>query len=357
MVPIGWALCSSQTVSAQLGEGVGPALKDARKRILALIGLIAVVASAAAVLIGTLSQISASNSSQTTSSQNSGPRIDGTYRVDYNTAAQSKNGTLTPADAVPAFAWSFQSACLDSGCVASAIRLRDGGTDLKAVLDFIDGHWVETHMAEAGTCPGGGSAPHLVAWSLAPGPGDMFTGTQTDMYMGNVCTTVLQTPITLTRTGNAAPTGISPASLPPRVASAADGLHGQYTYTELPHAGGAGAPGDPPKPYPVDVRTFCARNSDNCASLLTSREDVGRDRVQAYQFIVDRWTWGVEVDGTCTAGDVVKGSVHQKLVVDLPLPQPNSNPIGKLAGTATTTYTGDCGDNGTSDISLDRIGD
>jgi hypothetical protein len=332
-------------------------LKDARKRILALIGLLAVVASAAAVLIGTLSQISASHSSQDTSSQTSGPKLDGTYRVDYDTKAQSKNGTLTPADPVPAFAWSFQSACPDSGCVASAIRLRDGGSDLKAVLDFIDGRWVETHMAEAGSCPGGGSAPHLVSWSLTPGPDDTYTGTQIDMYMGNVCTTVLQTPITLTRTGNAAPTGIAPASLPPLVPTAAASLHGQYTYTETPRAPVPPGNGEAPKPYPVDVRTFCARNSDNCASLMTSREDVGRDRVQAYQFLVDHWTWGVEVDGTCTAGDVVKGSVHQKLVVDLPLPQPNSDPIGKLTGTATTTFTGDCGDNGTSDVSLDRIGD
>jgi serine/threonine-protein kinase len=349
-------------VGAPLDEGVGPALKDARKRLLALIGLIAVVASAAAVLIGTLSQMSASKSAETTPTQTSGPKIDGTYRVDYDANAQSKNGTVTPADPVPAFAWSFQSACPDTGCVATAIRLRDGGTDLKVVLDFLDGHWVETHMAEAGTCPGGGTAPHLVAWSLAPGPGDTFTGTQTDMYMGNVCTTVLQTPITLTRIGNAATAGISPASLPPLVASAPQGLHGQYTYTETPRddstgGNGAGNNDEPPKPYPVDVRTYCARNSDNCASLMTSRADVGRDRVQAYQFTVDRWTWGVEVDGTCTAGDVVKGAVHQKLVVDLPLPQPNSDPIAKLTGSAVTTYTGDCGDNATSDVSLDRIGD
>jgi hypothetical protein len=44
-------------------------------------------------------------------------------------------------------------------------------------------------------------------------------------------------------------------------------------------------------------------------------------------------------------------------VVDLPLPQPNSDPIAKLTGSAVTTYTGDCGDNATSDVSLDRIGD
>jgi hypothetical protein len=325
-------------------------MKSATGRIVALVGLIAVVASTAAILIGTFTRAT-KPSSESSSSPTSGPSIDGTYRVDYDAEAQSKNGKPAPAEPIPALAWSFHSACPVAGCVATASRLREGGADLKVVLDLIDGRWVEAHMAEAGSCPGGATAPHLVAWTLEPKPDGTFAGTQTDTFMGTTCTTVLQTPITLTRVGNAAPTAVDPAALPPRIASIAERLHGQYTYTVTKRDGGEA------QRYPVGIRTICARNTINCASLLTSREDVGRDNVQAYQFIADRWTWGVENDGTCTAGDVVKGAVHQKLLVDLPLPQPNSDPITKLTGTATTEFTGDCGENEMSDVTLDRLGD
>ncbi|CAN5767626.1 hypothetical protein BH09ACT7_BH09ACT7_35090 [soil metagenome] len=327
-------------------------MKSATGRIVALIGLIAVVASTAAFLIGSFSSRTSSSSESSSSAPSSGPSINGTYRVDYDAKAQSKNGKPVPADPIPALAWSFRSACPDDGCVATASRLREGGSDLKVVLDLIDGHWVEAHMAEAGSCPGGASAPHLSSWSLEPRPDGTFTGTQTDMFMGNSCTTVLQTPIILTRVGDAVPTAVDPAALPPRIPSIPERLHGQYSYTSTKR--GTEEPGDR---YPVDVRTICARNSVNCASLLTSREDVGRDNVAAYQFLDNRWTWGVENDGTCTAGDVVKGSVHQKIIVDLPLPQPSSDPITQLTGTSTTEFTGECGENETSDVTLERLGD
>jgi hypothetical protein len=323
------------------------------KRVFAIVGLLAVVATAAAVLIGTLSQINASKTAQkTTEDTSTGPKINGTYRIDYDAAAQTKNGKPVPADPIPAFAWSFQSACPDSGCVATAARLRDGGTDVKVVLDYVDGRWNEAHMAEAGTCPGGGTAPHLTSWTLAPGPNDTFVGNQTDMYMGTGCATVLQTPLTLTRTGDAAPTAVNPAALPPRIPSAPESLHGRYTFTQTRRG-----QGDSPPPGSVDIRTVCARNSDNCGSLFTSRQDVGRDNVQVYQYVTDRWVWGAESDGTCTAGGEVKGKVHQTLRVEFPLPQPNSDPIAKLPGSSDTTYTGDCGENESFDVSLDRVGD
>lgn len=326
-------------------------MKSATGRIVALIGLVAVVATTVAFFIGSFTKTT-SSSRESTATQRTGPSIDGTFRVDYDAKAQSKNGKAVPAEPIPALAWSFQSACPDAGCVATASRLRGGGTDLKVVLDLIDGRWVEAHMAEAGSCPGGASAPHLSSWSLEPEPDGTFTGTQTDMFMGNTCTTVLQTPLTLTRIGDAAPTAVDPATLPPRIPSIPERLHGQYTYTVTKRPGGEQA-----EQYPVDVRTICARNTVDCASLLTSRQDVGRDDVQAYQFLTDRWTWGVENDGTCTAGDVVKGSVHQKVTVDLPLPQPNSDPIATLAGTSATVFTGDCGEDETSDVTLARVGD
>jgi serine/threonine-protein kinase len=324
-----------------------------QKRLVAIVGLLAVVATAAAVLVSTLSQISsAPKPGEEPAADTSGPNINGTYRVDYDAKAQTKNGKPVPVDPIPAFAWSFHSACPDTGCVASASRLRDGGTDIQIVLDYVGGRWVEAHMAEAGSCPGGGTAPHLTSWSLAPGPDGTFVGAQTDMYMGTGCATVLQTPVTLTRTGNAMPTAINPSTLPPRIPAAPESLHGRYTFAQTRRGGG-----ESPPPNPVDIRTICARNSLDCGSLFTSREDVGRDNVQVYQFTTDRWTWGVEVDGTCTAGDEVKGTVHQKLIVDLPLPQPNSDPIVNLPGTSTTEFTGDCGENETFDVTLDRVGD
>ncbi len=323
-----------------------------RKRLFAIIGLLAVVATSAAILVGTLTRISAPKASEQATAETTGPGINGTYRIDYDAQGQLKNGKPVPAEAIPAFAWSFHSACPDTGCVATAARLRGGGTDLKVVLDLVDGRWVEAHQAEAGECPGGGTAPHLVSWSLSPAADNTFVGTQTDMYMGTGCATVLQTPLTLTRTGSAAPTGVDPAALPPRIPAAPEGLHGRYTFTQTRRG-----EGESPAPYPVDVRTICARNSVSCGSLFTSREDVGRDHVQVYQFTPDRWTWGAEVDGTCTAGGEVKGTVHQKVLVDLPLPQPNSDPIGTVAGTSTTEFTGDCGENESSDITLVRVGD
>ncbi|MCV7226020.1 hypothetical protein [Mycolicibacterium komossense] len=324
-----------------------------QKRIVALVGLLAVVATAAAVLVGTLSQISsAPKAGQEPPADTSGPTINGTYRIDYDAKAQTKNGKPVPADPIPAFAWSFHSACPDTGCVATAARLRDGGTDIKVVLDFVGGRWIEAHMAEAGSCPGGGTAPHLTSWSLAPGPDGTFVGSQTDMYMGTGCATVLQTPLTLTRVGSAVPAGVDPAALPPRIPAAPEGLHGQYTFSQTRRG-----EGDSPPPNPVDIRTICARNSLDCGSLFTSRQDVGRDNVQVYQFTTDRWIWGVEVDGTCTAGGEVKGTVRQKLTVDLPLPQPNSDPIKNLPGTSTSEFTGDCGENETFDVAVDRVGD
>jgi serine/threonine protein kinase, bacterial len=75
-----------------------------------------------------------------------GPALDGTYRMDFDSANQKINGVITPADAPwqPDW-WAFRSLCGATGCVATADEVDANNisvpTNVSDVLHFGNGQW------------------------------------------------------------------------------------------------------------------------------------------------------------------------------------------------------------------------
>jgi len=124
--------------------------------------------------------------------------------------------------------------------------------------------------------------------------------------------------MTFTRIGDVdVNTVADPNTLPPRVVSPAEALHGRYQQTVAQPNG---------YKYHVDwaVATVCLRTGDRCMSLFHMPP------THAWPLIFDRgtWTYSAEQDSPCSLG----GTSHTKVVVTFPLPQPPQDPITVLTG-------------------------
>lgn len=146
------------------------------------------------------------------------PRLDGTYRLDFDGARQTYNGGSLPT-ADTSSTYSFTSSCTGDGCVANGVLL--SSTDREAVsahnptvtLQFVDGTW-QMSLPYDSPCEQGGSRNQLLTWSLTPQRGsDVLSGTRTVATTGHSCggdaTGSLSQAMTATRVGNAAP-GVLP---------------------------------------------------------------------------------------------------------------------------------------------------
>jgi len=244
---------------------------------------------------------------------NTGP-LTGVYRVDFARIA-SMEGDPPPGAAPTSETWGISSVCRPTGCVATATRLTGETMQIPTiVLDQVgNGGWL---AVSAGTSTCNNAEGELwETFTLQPRPDGSLAGDATE-EMEKGCAN--KRGVTFTRTGDVdVKTLADPNTVPPRVASPAEALHGQYRQTVAQPNG---------YKYHVDwaVATVCLRTGDRCMSLFHMPP------THAWPLIFDRgtWTYSAEQDSPCSLG----GTSHTKVVVTFPLPQPPQDPITLLTG-------------------------
>ena len=244
---------------------------------------------------------------------NTGP-FTGVYRARFGQGATLDD--VSGPGAVPATdTYAVRSACGSAGCMATVSRL-SGEFKLASswVFDQVDGAWVAVALA-TDKCR---DAPAEV-WqvlTLRPGPDGNFSGD----YRGasaNACNE--KRSVTFTRTGDVDINSLpDPSTLPPRVGSPAQALHGRY------HVARKFKKGIPPQQGDQAVITDCLRTGDRCMSYLHSKT-IDTPLV----FSGGNWDLHVEHDDNDPG---CGGLVYAKATGQYALPQPPQDPITLLVG-------------------------
>jgi serine/threonine protein kinase len=223
----------------------------------------------------------------------------GTYSAEFGppTLLDGKPAEGTPAQET----WNVRSVCGGSGCMATASRA-SGNTSLSSALVFDDvgGSWLAVALT-TGKC-GNADAERWQVFSLQPRPSGTFTG---DYSSTGAAGCASKRTVTFTRTGDArVDTSDDPASLPARVVSPAQALHGRYHLTMAFTGGGM-------REYDLVVRTDCLRAGDRCMSFFYSAE-----LVKPLVFANGKWTWTRDDEAECPAG----GASRLKVSMEYPSP-------------------------------------
>jgi predicted Ser/Thr protein kinase len=261
----------------------------------------------------------------------------GTYSVDFGPRTDLSGGALGQGSATEA--WDVRSACGANGCVQTASRA--SGTTLlssKMVFDDVDGHWLAVAV-EQGRCAGANTEIWQV-FSLQPRSGGTLTG-EFSTFSPAGCAD--KRTVTFSRTGDARVDGLEdPASLPPRVVSPAQALHGRYHETLTFSSDGATQEND------FVVRTDCLRGGDRCMSYFYDPKIV-----TPLVFTNGKWTRSANFDTACPTG----GQSHVSLTAEYPLPNPPQDPIAMLTGQGNSKETGSACIGGDFDEKFVRTGD
>ncbi len=244
---------------------------------------------------------------------NTGP-FTGVYRVRFG---QGTNLDDVPASVAAPLTdtYAIRSACRSGGCRATASRL-SGEMRLASttVFDEVDGRWVAVTLA-SDKCR---DAPAEVweVFTLQRRADGAFTGE----YRGaaaNACDE--KRTVTFTRTGDVDVNGLpDPSTLPPRVASPAEALHGHYHFTRSFKKGIPTQQGD------QSVITDCLRTGDRCMSYFHSK-------TTDTPLVFDGVNWILDVehdDNDPSCG----GPVYAKSTGQYSMPQPPRDPIASLTG-------------------------
>ena len=247
-----------------------------------------------------------------TPAPNTGP-LTGVYRVNYAPIA-SMEGDPPPGAGPTSETWGISSVCRPTGCVATATRLTGETMQLPTiVLDQVGDSWLAVTVGSS-TC-NDSEGEVWETFTMQPRPDGTLAGEATEQ-MEKGCAN--KRGMTFTRIGDVdVNTVADPNTLPPRVVSPAEALHGRYQQTVAQPNG---------YKYHVDwaVATVCLRTGDRCMSLFHMPP------THAWPLIFDRgtWTYSAEQDSPCSLG----GTSHTKVVVTFPLPQPPQDPITVLTG-------------------------
>jgi hypothetical protein len=154
---------------------------------------------------------------------NTGP-FTGIYRVDFGRVSNLEG---EPAKGAPPTTetWAVRSVCGNAGCIATASRLTGETMQVPAaVLDQVGGNWLGVSVGSS-TC-GELEGEVWEAFTLQPRPDGTFVGEVTQT-MTKGCAN--KRTVTFTRTGDVDVMGLrSPGTLPARVVSPAEALHGRY---------------------------------------------------------------------------------------------------------------------------------
>ena len=150
--------------------------------------------------------------------------LDGTYRLDFNLAQVTINGSPNPEPNVDNVRWwAFRSVCTSSRCVATGIALDTNNPHVAnksgetAEFHFVEGRWESTPQRRRKDVPecsvendkmGPGADTEAVMWSLQPQPGGSLRGYYTSTVVTSECGLqggVWRTPLVATRTGDLPP--------------------------------------------------------------------------------------------------------------------------------------------------------
>lgn len=296
---------------------------------------VAVLTTVAALIAGCSS--GESGDSSDAAAQSDGPRLDGTYVLDFDVSKRTALGAPAPETEPVSARWAFRSNCSDAGCVATATRMKSDGTAMntRVELDLMDGKWVMVFGEDSRCNAGGQPARVLGAWVLEPQPDNSLTGMWTEITTGTDCPWVVQMPVKATRQGDV-PDNLEvkdPASLEPRKPSKPEGFQGVYTQT-IRTQPDDGQPGI----LSIDVRTFCVRNTDECAS--TQATSINNDpQTTPLTFEGNRWTYKWDRSGMpCPDGAPSQGFGYDEVT----FPDPAQNPMRRLTGVRRLEVAGPC---------------
>jgi serine/threonine protein kinase len=274
----------------------------------------------------------------TSTAPNTGP-FTGVYRADFGPAT-GLDDEPTPGATPSTDTYGLRSACRPAGCVATASRLSGATTYASTlVFDEVGGRWVAVGLGSI-QCP---NTPVEVweVFTLQPRPDGTLTG-QSSGTTSDGCEE--KRTVTFTRTADVDVNSLpDPLTLPPRVVSPAEALHGHYHYTRT------FTNGHPQQQADDAVTTDCLRTGDRCMSYFHSPSGNA-----PLVFGGGNWILDVEQDTTCPSGT---GPAHLKQTSQYSLPQPPQDPITLLSGHGHQEQTGSCGVDVDFDETYTRTGD
>jgi predicted Ser/Thr protein kinase len=264
----------------------------------------------------------------------------GIYRADFGAATNVDGGPISGAGRETA-TWGLRSDCNSERCVATASRVSGGGPPVSSlVFDEIDGNWVAVALGSE-LCDKV-AAEVWIVFTLQPDSDGNLSGDYTAVTSGT-CSGKGQ--VTFNRAGDVDVDSLpDPVSVPPRVSSPAEALHGRYLETTTY------GNGQPQTQADYAVKTDCLRTGERCMSRFHSPLSGFVPLV----FEGGKWTSNLVGNGKCPFG----GDLSQvKWTAEYPLPQPPQDPIQSLTGRGHQEQTGSCAVNTDVYIAYKRIGD
>ncbi|MDT5251108.1 MAG: hypothetical protein QOH07_38 [Mycobacterium sp.] len=337
----------SPTVPAHLGGSPPPPAGDRRPLLIgAALGVAMLIAVGvfAGVKLSQKSDPAAPTASPAptsvapTATPNTGP-FTGVYRANYGPIT-GLNDEPGPDTAKPTDTYAVRSACRPTGCVATASRL--GGTTAfpaPMVFDEIGDRWFVVGLSSV-PCK---TDPATESWevlTLQPRPDGTLAGEFT-ATTSNDC--LAKRTVTFTRTGDVDVEILSdPVTVPPRVVSPAEALHGQYQQSRTFPAVGQ------TQETVFRVDTNCLRTGDRCISFFHGQAG----EAEPLTFGDGNWNLFTDSDNACRGLQM-----HVTKSGRYPLPHPLQNPITLLTGTGQQDQTAPCAGNIAFDETFTRIGD
>lgn len=298
----------------------------------AVLVVVVFAASIAAVIV--LSRRAAEQSTARPGRSNAGPAgaLNGTFiaefgpRTDIFGNAYQGNVVTEKYDGP----WSIRSTCRASGCVATAAYGRLNSNLSALVFDEIDGRWLAVAVTP-GTCDTVSTGVWVI-FTLQPRPDGTLSGEYLEVpqiQCGAPGIRGSSLPakqiLTFRRSGNVNPPvqAADPEAQPPRHASPAQGLHGQYLETMQEQTG--------TYTRSNTVKTYCVRGGDRCMSLAYTALDF-----TPLIFAGQKWTVNFERDVICATG----GAGRYADIREFSLPPAPQDPIPVLKGRAHQQVTG-----------------
>lgn len=301
----------------------------------AVVVVVAVVAVVAAIAVSGPSERGASPAVPTTSGPptpppNTGP-FTGTFDADFGPRTGLHGSPATdPIDAA-AFSetWRLRSACAANGCVASASTGGRFPPVKDVVFDNVGGRWLAVSTSRL-QCRNRTDDEAWNVVSLQPQADGTMSGEATQVSV-NGCAS--KRTVVVTRAAATDVAGLpDPATLPRRVMSPAEGVHGRYD-AQATNAGTT-----PGEILHYAAQTNCLRTGDRCMTLFLDPQIETGDQ---YVFTNGAWTKSVEQPMPCPLG----GTDNVTVSATMPLPQPPQNPIPTLTAHGyadPTTHTTKC---------------
>ncbi|MDG4663428.1 hypothetical protein [Mycobacterium sp. 236(2023)] len=272
--------------------------------------------------------------------------LDGSYIVEYD-GTGTTNGAPVLGQSSGKAGWVFQTACDEDSCVAAGGMIADPenpGAPLKdaRVADYVDGRWVMIHRSEnVVTCTGPNGeelrADGWSIWDIAIAPDMSLRPTITTVGVGDCPSVNVVTPV-MTRVADRLPEFPvpDPTQQPPRTVAAATGFHGSYTSTRTRRGQDA-----EPEVADRNVRTYCLRTGDRCATTATTPGEPGAEfaHLSVFTFGDGKFVRStIPLPSPCADG--VPGAATEAQTLNLPAG--TENPFPEVRGAVVKNFTAGC---------------